>query len=107
TTRFRAVSASTLDPIVWWGMVNGKMRIDQGQEGTCVGHGCTNVLMDAPSSHTDFPSFDNPADAHAFARKLYYDATHDDTYQEGAYTRDALNVLVSRGQIASYHRITS
>jgi hypothetical protein len=100
-------AASALDSIHWWGMAGHVMRIDQGQEGTCVGHGCTNVLMAGPVTHSDFLSFGTPDDAHQFARKLYFDATGDDTYQQGAYTRDALNVLVARGQIASYHRLGS
>jgi hypothetical protein len=88
-------------------MVDPTMRIDQGAEGTCVGHGCTNVLMAAPSEHRTFPSFASTAEAHTFARKLYLDATGDTTYQEGAYTRDALNVLKARGQAASYYRLGS
>lgn len=102
-----ALDTPTLDAIAWWGMAGRTMRIDQGQEGTCVGHGCTNVLMAGPVTHPSFPSFDNPEDAHKFARQLYFDATGDSTYQEGAYTRDALNVLVSRKQIAAYHRLAS
>jgi hypothetical protein len=91
--------------VQWWAMAGHDMRINQGAEGTCVGHGCTNVLMAAPSEHSTFPSFKDPYNAHLFARELYYDATGDGTYQEGAYTRDALNVLVERGQIAAYYRL--
>lgn len=94
-------------PTTWWGMVNPTMRINQLKEGTCVGHGCTNVLMAAPTEHLAFKSFDNPTDAHLFARQLYFDCTGDSTYQQGAYTRDALNVLKNRGQIAAYYRLGS
>src|ERR1051326_4457542 len=68
-------------------MVGKDFRIDQGQEGTCVGHGCTNVLLAGPVVHSEFPSFDNTTDAHIFARKLYFDASGDSTYQQGTYTR--------------------
>jgi len=88
-----------------WPMVDPTMRIDQGNEGTCVGHGCTNVLMAGPSEHRVFPSFASTASAHIFARKLYFDATGDATYQQGAYTRDALDVLKKRGQIGAYYRL--
>lgn len=97
----------TIDATRWWAMVNPTMRLNQGSEGTCVGHGCTNVLMAAPTEHLAYKSFDNPADAHLFARQLYFDATGDSTYQQGAYTRDALDVLKRRGQIAAYYRLGS
>jgi len=90
-----------------WAMVSSTFRIDQGAEGTCVGHGCTNVLLAAPSEHPMFPDFQSVREAHLFARKLYFDATGDSTYQEGAYTRDALDVLRARGQIAAYYRLAS
>ncbi len=106
TMKFRAAVA-TATPAKFWGMVSPEMRLDQGNEGTCVGHGCTHVLMDAPSTHPQFPSFADVDTAHQFARKLYFDATGDSTYQEGAYTRDALNVLKQRGQISTYYRLTS
>ena len=90
-----------------WGMVSPDFRIDQGNEGTCVGHGCTNVLMASPTTHPTFPSFADVPSAHTYARRLYFDATGDSTYQEGAYTRDALNVLRTRGAIAAYYRLAS
>jgi hypothetical protein len=90
----------------YWKMVAPDFRIDQGDEGTCVGHGCTNVLMASPTTHTLFPDFADTTKAHEYARKLYLDASGDATYQEGTYTRLALNVLVSRGQIAAYYRLT-
>lgn len=107
TPRFEAAQRDKLESVVWWSMAGHGMRIDQGQEGTCVGHGCTNVLMAGPVTHPHFAAFDSPSDAHLFARQLYFDATGDSTYQQGAYTRDALNVLVKRGQIASYHALRS
>jgi len=97
----------TLATTRWWGMVGPTMRIDQLQEGTCVGHGCTNVLMASPSEHKLFPSFADRFTAHVFARQLYFDATGDATYQEGAYTRSALDVLHKRGQLAAYYRLGS
>jgi Papain family cysteine protease len=89
-----------------WSMVGADFRIDQGNEGTCVGHGCTNVLLAGPVTHSTFPAFDSIYDAHLFARQLYYEASGDSTYQEGTYTRLALSVLKNRGMI-SYYRVAS
>jgi hypothetical protein len=91
----------------WWNMVSADFRINQGAEGTCAGHGATNVLLAGPTAHPSFPPFATVNDAHMFARQLYFDATGDSTYQEGAYSRDIFNVLVARQQIRAYYRIAS
>ena len=84
----RAHEASTIDR-KFYAMVNKDFRIDQGNEGTCVGHAATNVLLAGPSPHPDFWAFETEEKAHTFARTLYLDASGDSTYQQGMYPRDA------------------
>lgn len=52
-------------------------HLDQGQEGSCVGHGVTHELLARPA---EVPGLD-----HAFARKLYFDAQRIDDWPGGAY----------------------
>lgn len=86
-------------------MVDKTFRLNQGNEGTCVGHAVTNVLTAGPSEHDLYPAFATVEDAHQFARALYLDATGDATYQNGAYPRDACDVLLKRAMIGSYWKV--
>ena len=92
---------------MFYTMAGHDFRIDQGQEGTCEGHSWTNFFLAGPVTHPTFPSFDNPQDAHLFARKLYLDATGDTTFQQGAYTRQILKVVLARGEIGAYYQCPS
>ena len=85
-----------------YSMVSPDFRIDQGSEGTCVGHGHTNILMAGPTPHKSYLDFQTEDRAHQFARRLYFDATGDSTYQQGAWPRDACASLVNWGLIDSY-----
>ena len=89
----------------FYSMVNPDFRLDQGNEGTCVGHAITNVLTAGPSPHPTFADFTTTEKAHQFARGVYLDATGDSTYQDGAYPRDACDVILKRGLIDSYWRV--
>ena len=100
-TGVRARAAAAVDR-KFYTMVDKDFRIDQGSEGTCVGHACTNLLLAGPSEHDTYSEFQTEELAHQFARKLYLDATGDTTYQQGAYPRDANEVLLRRGLIGSY-----
>jgi hypothetical protein len=83
-------------------MVSPDFRINQGNEGTCVGHGDTNLLMAGASEHRTYPEFATEESAHQFARKLYFETTGDATYKQGAYPRDACAKLLEWGLIDSY-----
>jgi hypothetical protein len=89
----------------FYSMVNKDFRIDQGSEGTCVGHGATNLLLAGPTPHPDYPAFATESQAHQFARKLYLEASGDATYQQGMYPRDACAELVSWELISSYWKV--
>jgi hypothetical protein len=89
----------------WWAMHAPEFRIDQGNEGTCVGHGVTNYLAGAPKQHLSFPSFADVNAAHLFAKNLYLEITGDLTYQQGAYTRDALDWCLAKGYASAYYRL--
>lgn len=88
-------------------MVNPDFRIDQGSEGTCVGHAATNVLLAGPSPHRDYVSFETEELAHQFARRLYLEASGDTTYQRGMYPRDACAELLEWGLIESYWKVVT
>lgn len=88
----------------FYSMVAPDFRIDQGAEGTCVGHATANVLLDGPVMHPDFPPFDTVEDAHQWARAFYLSITGDTTYRLGAYPRDAMAELLRRGLVSEYHR---
>lgn len=90
-----------------WKMHDETFRIDQGNEGTCVGHGTTNYLAGAPRMHTSFPAFADVDVAHTFARNLYFDITGDSTYQNGAWPRDAMDWCITKGYAAAYYRLVS
>jgi hypothetical protein len=100
----RARAAAAIDR-KFYTMVGPDFRINQEAEGTCVGHAFTNVLLAGPSEHDTFPDFQTEALAHEFARRLYFDATGDATYQLGAYPRDACDALVRQGRIDSYWKV--
>lgn len=100
----RARAAAAIDR-KFYTMVSPDFRINQGAEGTCVGHGQTNQLLAGPTEHDAYPDFQTEELAHQFARKLYLDATGDSTYQNGAYPRDACQVLLNRGLIDSYWKV--
>jgi hypothetical protein len=86
-------------------MVGPDFRINQGNEGTCVGHGDTNLLLAGPSKHEDYLPFATEDSAHQFARKLYFETTGDTTYQQGAQPRNACAKLLEWGLIDSYWRV--
>jgi len=88
-------------------MHESSFRIDQGSEGTCVGHGTTNLMAGAPLTHMAFPSFAEVNVAHTFARQLYFDITGDTTYQEGAWPRDAMAWCVEKGYASAYYRLVN
>jgi hypothetical protein len=83
-------------------MVSPDFRINQGPEGTCVGHGDTNLLMAGASEHRTYPEFATEESAHQFARKLYFETTGDATYKQGANPRAACAKLLEWGLIDSY-----
>lgn len=83
-------------------MVSPDFRINQGNEGTCVGHATTNLLLAGPSAHTTYAEFETEDKAHEFARRLYLEASGDATYQNGMYPRDACAKLLDWGLIDSY-----
>jgi len=86
-------------------MVDKDFRINQGSEGTCVGHAATNVLLAGPSPHPNYAEFQTEELAHQFARTLYLDASGDTTYQQGMYPRDACAELLSDNLITSYWKV--
>lgn len=86
-------------------MHSPSFRINQGSEGTCVGHGTTNMMAGAPLTHMSFPDFADVKVAHDFARKLYFDITGDTTYQDGAYPRDAMDWCITKGYASAYYRL--
>jgi len=86
-------------------MVDRGFRINQGGEGTCVGHANTNVLLAGPSEHDAYADFQTEELAHQFARKLYLEASGDATYQQGMYPRDACAKLLEWGLVDSYWKV--
>ena len=86
-------------------MVDKDFRINQGSEGTCVGHAATNVLLAGPSPHRTYAEFQTEELAHQFARNLYLEASGDATYQQGMYPRDACAELLSDDLITSYWKV--
>jgi len=89
----------------FYSMVNPDFRINQGAEGTCVGHAATNVLLSGPSPHPAYEPFQTEELAHQFARKLYLDGSGDSTYQQGMFPRDACAELLKDGLIESYWKV--
>ena len=86
-------------------MVNPDFRINQGNEGTCVGHAATNVLLAGPSEHDSYALFDTEEQAHQFARGLYLRASGDTTYQQGMYPRDVCAQLLTDTLVTSYWKV--
>ena len=89
----------------FYSMVDKSFRIDQGSEGTCVGHAITNVLLAGPTEHDAFPPFETEEKAHQYARALYLDASGDTTYQKGTWPGLACEVLRKRGTVGAYWRL--
>jgi hypothetical protein len=96
-----ALDATAIDR-KFYTMVNPDFRINQGNEGTCVGHGDTNLLMAGASEHKAYPDFQTEELAHQFARRLYLEASGDTTYKRGMQPRDACAKLLDWGLIDSY-----
>jgi hypothetical protein len=86
-------------------MVAKDFRINQGNEGTCVGHAKTNVLLAGTSEHDTYEDFQTEEQAHQFARRLYLEASGDSTYQQGMYPRDACAKLLGWGLVSSYWKV--
>lgn len=78
--------------------------IDQDGTGTCEGQGWTHWLADGPVQHPSISALQDPAAAFQYGCDLYVEATGDITLQEGAYTRQLVNTLVSRGLVGAYRR---
>ena len=104
SARARAREAAAIDR-KFYTMVNKDFRIDQGNEGTCVGHAATNLLLAGPSAHQNFSEFATESLAHQFARALYLRASGDVTYQQGMYPRDACATLRAEGFVESYWKV--
>src|SRR5205085_5483189 len=64
-------------------------------------------LADGPITLPDITALNEPGTGEDYARRLYVDATGDTTLEQGAYTRQILNVLVSRGLLGAYYRASS
>lgn len=86
----------------FYSMVDKSFRLNQGNEGTCVGHAATNVLTAGPSEHLEYLDFETVESAHQFARRLYLESSGDASYQNGMYPRDACATLVRWGMATSY-----
>lgn len=76
----------------WW---QGGAWLDQGQEGTCVGHAFAHRRADGPVKVEGI--------THQWARRLYYEASGDETYQQGTSAWAACRVLADRGEIDGYY----
>ena len=73
--------------------------LDQGNTGTCVGNAFAHRYADGPVNHAGIDE--------AWARQLYVDASGDTSLQEGTSALAACRVLKTRGEITSYHWVTS
>ena len=81
--------------------------LDQGNTGTCEGNAWTGWLADGPVTHPSITALKDSTTGEAYARELYVQATGDQTLEQGAYTRQILRVLVSRGLLGAYYRAAS
>jgi len=78
---------------------------NQGQFGTCEGHGWTAWLTDGPIEHPEILALrGDPDTARRYAERLYVAATGDTTMQEGAYSRQLVKQLLNRKLIGAYSR---
>ena len=100
-TPARATAAAATDR-KFYTMVGPDFRIDQGNEGTCVGHASTNVLLAGPTEHDTYADFATEESAHQFARRLYLEASGDATFEQGMHPRDAAAKLKEWGLVDSY-----
>ena len=95
-------------PVVW----------DQGQTGTCVGHGVGEAICIALYKKLGYWIAPTAADGEVLARDLYLNTTGDSTLSKGADIRSALKVAATTGvvgrtrggirqrfKIASYHTL--
>jgi hypothetical protein len=73
--------------------------LDQGDTGTCVGNALAHRYADSPNPE--------PGITQDWARELYVAASGDATLQNGTSALAACRVLASRGEIASYHWVSS
>ena len=83
---------------------------DQGNEGTCVGHGIGLAVVVAIHRKTGKWIVDDAKSGHALARDLYWQGTHDPTYQRGAQLRDvarAARNVGALGKDGTRHRIAT
>jgi hypothetical protein len=90
----------------WHEMHGSGFRMNQGSEGTCVGHAITNNFLATPRPHEAFPDFGTVDKAHQFARAAYLAFTGDETYQQGAYMVNATAWAMREGYISNYYRCT-
>jgi hypothetical protein len=91
----------------WWEMHGADFRLDQGAEGTCVGHALTNNFLAKPRPHVMYPQFETVETSHQYARAAYLAFTGDTSYQQGANMRDAVDWALREGLVAAYYRCTS
>jgi len=80
----------------WW--ENGAW-LDQGPYGTCVGNAFAHRRADGPVRVAGIDE--------DYAIQLYLDASGDTTLQEGTSAWAACRAMMARGEISSYHWITS
>ena len=81
---------------------------DQGDEGTCVGHGVGLAAVVAIHKATGIWIVKDAAAGHRLARDLYYQTTHDTTYSYGTWARLALRTALKLGVLGAdgkRHRI--
>lgn len=87
----------------------------QGDEGTCVGHGVGLAAVIAIHKATGEWIVRDAAAGHRLGRDLYYQTTHDYSYQVGTWARLALRTAVKVGvlgadgkrhKIAAYHAVS-
>jgi hypothetical protein len=83
--------------IAYWG--EGGSWLDQGNTGCCVGFSFAHRYADQTVAHEGIDD--------AWARQLYLDASGDTSLEKGTSAILAARVMKARGQISSYHWVTS
>jgi hypothetical protein len=71
--------------------------LDQGMTGTCVANDATHWLNDAPVTQPNLVLNED------YAVQLYVEGTGDTSLQDGAYTRQIVDVLKKRGLMPTYN----